>query len=230
MSERCIPVEELASVLALPADHARRRHVDSCARCQANAALLRDFEAPAVRPGEARFDSADASLRRSIEALTGVSTDVPAAAAREQRTAWQALADGFAGPRLRLAGALAVVVLAGVVGAAWWASRPSTDVMRSAPSGSATAAFASEPAEAVEGGLELRWNAMPGATSYEVVLLGEGLREVGRLAPTTDTHVVLRAADRPAGLAPGAAVAWQVEARSGTDVLASTGTRAIDLP
>ncbi len=196
-----------------------------------NAALLRDFEAPAVRPGEARFDAADAPLRRSIEALTGVSTEAPVAtAAREQRTAWQALVEAFAGPRLRLAGALAVVVLAGVVGAAWWASRPSTDVMRSVPAGPATTAFASEPARAVEGGLELRWSAMPGATTYEVVLLGEGLREVGRLAPTSGTHVVLRPADRPAGLASGTAVAWQVEAHSGADVLARTDTRAIDLP
>lgn len=232
MSEGCFEIEDLERALELPADHPRRRHLEECARCRSLADMLRDFATEAVAPVESGFAAVDASLRAEIAEITGVpealaevepaprAAEVPAAPSRKP---WWS----FGAPRPALAfAALLVVASAGV--ALWRANAPAP-VLRDA-SGTGAGAFATLPAKAIAGGLELTWFSEPGADAYRVVFLDGSLRDVARTAPSADTSFVLAPASLPDGLVHGAEVAWQVEALAGGDVVATTSARPLRVP
>jgi hypothetical protein len=66
--ERCLPPEDLARILALPADDPARRHVDGCPRCRTLARRFQDFLAPSPLPPAAGATAAGKELRQRLDA------------------------------------------------------------------------------------------------------------------------------------------------------------------
>jgi hypothetical protein len=231
----CAPVEELGRVAGLPLEHPERRHLETCTRCQALLAMLRSFEAPAGLPEGADFAATDPRLRATIEELVREGREQPETPPRrDERVPLSAGRRGWrwtdlAGPRL--AWAFAALIVAGGAGVTLWRVYAPPEAMRASPSQPWSGApFASASARPVEGGVELRWDAVPGATGYRVVFFDPTLRELARLEPTSATTARLRADSLPAGLVRGVVVGWQVEALAGNDPLARTSTRALRVP
>jgi hypothetical protein len=235
MSGPCVPVEELGRVAMLPAGHPERRHLDDCTRCQALLVMLRAFETPAGAPEGADFKGADPRLRATIDELVSEGHEEPELPpARAERAGAPAGGRGWRWPGLagpRLAWAFAAMIVVGGASVTLWRVYAPPATMRATPSEQeGVAPFASEPARPVEGGVELRWDSLPGATGYRVVFFDSTLRELARLEPTGATRLRLRADSLPAGLARGGVVGWQVEALAGNDRIASTSTRALRVP
>jgi hypothetical protein len=235
MSGPCVPVEELGRVAVLPAGHPERRHLDDCTRCQALLAMLESFETPSEHPEDAGFEAADPRLRATIEELARGGREGPELSpTRAERVrvpvGWRGRRrPGLAGPRL--AWAFAALIAVSGAGVTLWRVYAPPVAMRAAPSERWSGEpFLSAPARPVEGGVELRWDPVPGATGYRVVFFDSTLRELARLEPASATTVRLRADSLPAGLARGVVVGWQVEALAGNDPLAHTATRALRLP
>ena len=66
MVDHCLPVEDLAEILTLPADDERRRHLKDCPRCRTLARRFRDFLTPAPLPPEADAEAASRALRERL--------------------------------------------------------------------------------------------------------------------------------------------------------------------
>lgn len=195
----CIPLERLGESRT----DAEREHLASCARCQTEVALF-DEVAAADASADSRWVAEE--LHRRFEPASNVT---PFAPRRNTRFAWAAAA------------AVAIAIAGGV----WMETRePSiggvepTNVYRAlsveaiAPVGD----LAAPPRE-------LRWKPVAGATGYAVEL-----REVDRTllwrAETSASFIALPA-DVVAQCAPGKSLLWDVAARRGSDVLASSGVQ-----
>ncbi len=231
MSEHCPAIEELETLLALPADDPRRRHVDDCSRCRSLADMLTEFASHPAAPAEAGFAAVDARLRDTIAELTGVTEreDVAVAASpfREVRPASRAPRWSFGA--LRPAFAFAAVLVVATAGVALWRANSPGPVMRDA-SGTAAAAFTASVSPQLDGALRIVWTPAEGADGYRVLFLDPSLREIARLDAISASEVTLRAEALPPGLTHGVEVAWQVEALAGTDRVAVTDARTLRVP
>lgn len=235
MNESCPAIEELEAMLALPAADPRRRHVDACARCRSLADMLGEFAATTTAPAAAGFAAADGALRDTISELTGVrASDAPTVPA-EAPPAPREIVPPAAAPRqpwwpfgtLRPAFAFAALFVVAFAGIVLWRAIPGAPVMRDA---SGVGVFAALPTRAIAGGLELVWNAEPGADEYRVVFLDGTLREIARTPARPGTRLALESAALPDGLVHGVEVAWYVEALAGGDVVAKTAARTLRVP
>ena len=229
MIEPCIPLEELARAASLPGTDPGRRHLDTCPRCQARLALIRDFEAPGDEVRLPDPASADARMLETIANLTGIASSSPVrspAARVRGGSGWRS----FLTPRPIWA--FAAIAIA--VGAVVWtriATPPATQ-MRSTPAtiGAIEPSLEASEPRSVDGGLELSWSPFPGADHYRVVFFDTSLREIARTDSSADTHAVLRAASLPAGLRHGASVGWRVEALADGDRIANSSPGVLRVP
>jgi hypothetical protein len=229
LKESCIDVEQIASVLELPADDPRRRHVDSCPRCRniarSYAAFMRVETPPEANPEAARERLAQVILGMARE--TGVSEtasrstyDVGRKAAR---WGWWLRWRRGAGPLV----AAAVITLLAIL--LWQDHRTEPPVLRNErPAGEATLSL--RPAEAVAGGgVRLTWSRAQGADRYQVRVFNSELDEVYRHAAIADTAVVINLSKIP--IPPGSpGLVWRVEAFRGDDIVAVSPPGSIPLP
>ena len=206
-SADCLPIERISE--ALTADE--EAHVTHCPRCQAERSLWRLADTD-TRPEEreaVRWIAAEVGRRR-----TESGTPAPS------RFAWLWLGSG------RLAAAAAAIVLVSGIGYLSWTREPalhapaavtayrSTEIQPVAPVGDVKTAPR-----------ELEWQAMAGATAYEVVVeevdhtaLWRGASASTRVS--LPTSVVEK-------LVPGKTVLWRVDAKNsaGAVVGQSAATR-----
>jgi len=217
--ESCIPLEQLTSIAEAPAGSAERAHLDACPRCQAQLLALRAFVAPSTLPAQARSSEAEAELDRFIDQLTAepepqTQRRIAAAPAFPWWKRWFS-----PGPRLVLSAAMVAVVVAGT----WMAQLPAGEraVTRGGTMGTSDAGGVTTSDAALKSdGWVLEWQPVADATGYEVLLLGADLAERARFDAGTATQLSLSLSALPAGVDAGEALAWQVEARRGTDVVA----------
>lgn len=192
--ERCVSADELHEVLALAPSDPRRVHLEHCPRCRA---LVRNYEAflsSAEAPGA---DEARAALAAALADELGAR---PAGAARAPAGRADNRPRAAFGARLAWAFAAVAVIAALIVVGPRLRSGPPAPVLRGDTS---EAPRLETPRFAADGSLALRWSAMPGALGYQVLLNDRDLAEIARLPLTTDTTLVIRAADVPGGLARG---------------------------
>jgi len=215
MEREHVEDHEIEQVLKLPADHPRRRHLETCPKCRSALALFRAFDAGGPAPAGARPGEARRRLSEIVERELG---DTPPRRIVLAPRRW--FTSGWA-----LATAATLVVGAGL---AWNALRPPSPVPAgNAWRGAAAAAPAlEEAAVAPDGRLVLRWRAVEGAESYDVRVFSSALREVWH-ATVTDTTASLDPTGLPGG--PGAAAWWRVTALSGGRERARSRTGAIPL-
>jgi len=203
----CPLSEELACLLDGQAESQVAEHVESCAWCQTEIKLLQSFEAADVSYREAE------DVRRVNELLQARSGEifrVPRTAPAPRPSWWQSL---FARPwRSPAVLAMAAVLVLVAVGLEWRRNAPPTlgpvggsDVLRSgalkvvAPTG-----------DLQQAPQEIQWEAVPGATRYEVRLLEVDRTEMWK-TETSELRVALPKA-MEARIVPGKTILCQVAA------------------
>jgi hypothetical protein len=198
-------MEALGTLDALGPDDPKRRHVELCARCSAMQVAYREF-IRADAPANADIRDADARLAAFIKER--VERAEVAGAPRRSRGRW------FEMPTFRLAAAAAVMVVVAVT-VTKQVQKPESTVVRGDPRIVLTL---EAPRVSSDGSVELRWNSVPNADAYQVVLLRDDLSEILRIPVTGYDHMTL---DRSA--LPADATQWQVTAlREGAVAAEST--------
>jgi hypothetical protein len=213
---QCIEAERIAIVLDLPGDYPERDHMENCPRCGALAESYRAFiDAEPVEDADLEQVRGvlDAHIRSEAQRWMPDS--------RTARAVWWRT-------RLRPAPLLAAGVV--VIAAAWWFTRsPEESITR----GNAPTAhvFVANTAELrADGSFELSWTAAPGADRYRIRIYGPDLHDLYHSEDVTATSMVVSKHALPAGLPRPVDLTWEVQARSGADVLAVSTPGSIHLP
>jgi hypothetical protein len=221
VEEHCIDIERIEEVLALPADHPERRHVDTCPRCTSLAASYRSFV-------EAQPDE-DAGLDQARVVLdTRIRDDArrwsPPQAARSplsRASMW----DVFRRPAFVVAFVSAVIAAVAV----FTLRSPERETFR----GSRTQAtgFVLHPADiAADGTIHLSWEPVTGANEYQVRIYGPDMSEIYHSSPAAETSLTLSRSVLPGDLPASLNLTWQVDALTQGDVVGSSAPGSIQTP
>lgn len=180
---KCIEPDQIATVLALPPDDARRRHLEECPRCASRVLIYRRFLSDTGVPG-ADPEAAD-------QHLAAVVADAVRRPPRPETDGFLARLAGRFAPRPLLAAAAVLVVAATVL---WWGPwRHDGTVLRSAD-GDFTGGqpvILSAPETLEDGGVRLSWHPLGEAGGYIIRFRNADLDEIGRFGPFPDTSWVL---------------------------------------
>jgi len=209
----CLTVEQLAGV---ESDPAARRHLEGCAYCRNELALLESFmaaepsaiEAPAVRW------IASETRRRVVERT-------------REKSLWERLTGWVprGGPRWIPAGAFAAIVL--LVGSGVYFMRQDRPESGETVWRSASVAVIRPVGELSGAPTDFAWQAVSGARSYHVRLLEIDRTEVWS-ADTEATQIVI-----PPGIAsqlqPGRTLLWQVTAQGTAGVVAESNLQTFHI-
>ncbi|MFC1572231.1 hypothetical protein ACFL6M_01405 [Candidatus Eisenbacteria bacterium] len=223
MCEGCHKLEELVAIAELASDDPGRRHLDSCARCQARLETYLEFMRA---DGECRQDQIDWALDRLGEKLDGeiLGTDGQGSGSEDVR---KRSLFHFRSPLIRSALAVAAcLLLYFALDGVWDRTTPGDNgsgdiLLRSDDSAVQTGEIAlATPDYIGNGGVELRWQPYPEAESYIVRILDTQLDEVARIPVGLEALLRLdssRQQDLPAG---EGVYAWIVIAISRGDEIA----------
>ena len=200
----CIAIERIGE----PLTDAERAHVATCARCEAELALFHSFvDDNATAEELAAGSQIAAELHRRLDGAANVTAFAPRQ--RPLRYGWAAAA---------------AVVLA--IGAGFWLETREPALSPADPAGiyrTARLEAIAPAGDLAQAPAELRWKPVASATGYAVEIL-EVDRTLVWKAETDHDHIVLPAAV-VARFAPGKTLLWDVQARRGSDVLASSGVQ-----
>ncbi len=218
MRQPCISPDDLGRVLGLPSDSPERLHLEACPRCRALLLTYREFlEERSVPPG-ADPERAGGRLRAAFRAAAG-SPDAPPSPSWAPSAAprWYRLREF--GRQLRrplVVGPAAAVLLIAIglyAGSDRLRRESGPDSLRGAET-SRGGDLAPVPLLGVTsrepGGVVVAWRAVPDATSYEVVVMGDNLADLARISVPGDTSCVIRGADLRPSPPSGALLGWQV--------------------
>lgn len=205
----CLSLQELEQLVAAPLQ--QHPHLATCPRCQAEIAMLREFEENAPLPGEgAAVAWISSNLERRLDQIKN-----PARAARATSTspAWFArLFSGGGAKWLMPVAALAVIAAVSVL-----VLRTSKQPDLNAKLGTGPTIYRSQEVEIVSpvGDIsqppkDLQWKAFPGAAKYKIDVM-EVDREPLWSISTNYISLTIPAATR-AKMLPGKPVLWQVTA------------------
>jgi hypothetical protein len=213
--DKCLENNELEEVLALPAEHPRRRHLEDCPRCRALLASYAEFLDPAEqsgsRPGDARREIREALDSRILG---------PDRSVEPSGNFFERLSAALWRPALALAAV--VVIFLGVQNLFF--DGPGELRYR----GEAYSGDFVFPVETLEdGSLEFRWQSVDGADEYRLVILGADLLEKETLSAGADTFLVIPA-ERAETLRQAGPLFWELNAFRSFDRL--KGSQARSLP
>ena len=179
-----------------------RAHLDTCARCQSELALFREFQNDEP---SAEGEWVAGELRRRFDNVKPF-----------RAKTWRVL----------YAAAAALVLL---IGAGWWLQlrEPSIDggALDPGPYRSARLDLIEPVGDLASPPNELRWSAVPNTSRYRVRILEVDATVVWS-GETTETHVALPPAV-VAQFSPGKSLRWEVQAFRGTEVLAASETQIV---
>jgi hypothetical protein len=215
MSTSHPPVEQLTRILARPQGDTERTHVEGCERCQASLTAMQEFLSLDVANAP-ELAQDDARLAAMVQGIVGTGAKAAAPAKVLQMPA--------RARRTNLPGLLAIAACLAFVSAIVVMRRPDApaqfrgDVSAAEVKG----AQASESAP----GIELRWDAYPGAGLYRVQVFDSQVHEVANYGPIAQTRWSIPAdslAALSARVPVGETLTWQVTGLSGRDALAHSG-------
>jgi hypothetical protein len=217
----CLTIEALSSA---ELDGAARRHVESCAHCRNELALLRTFmDAEPNLEEKASVDWIAAEARRRIVAQT--------ASRGREKSLWERLTAWIPSgtPGWVPAGAMACLVLllgSGVYllrhDRAIGAPQAGEDLWRSA-----TVSVIRPIGDVVAAPADLAWQAVPKASKYHVRLLEVDRREIWS-ADTPGTQIAIPP-EIAAQLQPGRTLLWQVVANGAAGPLAESNLQTFHI-
>lgn len=223
-----IDPEALGGIEELPQSHPDRRHVESCARCQAARAAYRAFLEPPDRLPASERAAARARLTAARDSPASRRADGVKTMAEAGRARW------WSRPALRpiWAGSAGVIIVAVLyfAGGDRLAGRDAVRLRGTAPEDVGTAGGSApsilEATRDRGGAFRLRWRAVPGADAYRVTLFSARLEVIARHDAGSDTSLVLPAGEVPDGA--GGALYWQVAALRDGDETATSPMIPVD--
>ncbi len=187
--EEHLEPEDLGHVLDAPESDASRRHLDGCTRCQMLIEAYREFLEEPKEP-DAAAGALKQSLRVAIEARSagtpGFLTSLRSYLARLLSRPIPALA------------MLAVIGGAVIILRQFMPESREARFRQRPPShagGAAGHVDLAPPVHQPDGSIELSWNPVAGADSYEIRIYSGSLDEVARLGPQPATRLHLNRAD-----------------------------------
>lgn len=187
--EEHIEPEGLGVVLDAPQSDARRRHLNGCTRCEMLIEAYREFLEEPKEP-----DAAVEALKRSlVVAIEARSAGTPGLLA--------SLRSGLARLLSQPIPAIAMLALIGgavIILRQLMPESREVHLRQRPPSHAGGAAGNVElapPVHQPDGSIELSWNPVPGADSYEIRIYSGSLDEVARLGPQPATRLRLNRAD-----------------------------------
>lgn len=224
MKQNCIDIDQIATVLKLPPDDPRRRHLDECPRCASRSLMYRRFLAGEPVPG-ADPASADAHLAAVMKAAIDRRSTEDAG---RERGGFLARATRAWFGRAAWAGAAVAVVV--TVAVMWWKPWTTQEtVFRGDKTPPGVQQLLLEAPETVaDGGVRLTWHAVDGADSYVVRFRTPELDEIALLGPTADTSLVIFRSTLPQGTPP--VVLWRVVALQNGDQIRRSRPASLELP
>ena len=218
MNDRCLNDDEVLALVRRPAGDPALAHVESCPRCRSRLRAYAAFQAAESDASPAETSAARVRLSQHIAHL--------AAGPRPEVRAPRSfrLVDGLRAlwaPSLRPVVVAATVVL--VAGGGMLVLRVggerSTTMRGNANS---RGLFDVAEARAVGGGIELGWDAVPGAEGYRVRLLAPDLTELKTLTGTGEPRILIPTDSLPLSPDPSGRLAFRVTAlRSGAPLASS---------
>ena len=208
----CVPIDELgryADGALAPQERASvAAHVEACANCQAELALLRAFTGATVRDGER--DAVRNGVARLRQRESEIFADEPHEGSARTKGPFRAIR-----PALSLAAVLLAVVGSFYLFKSDAPRLPSnvgreTEAMRSL-----TVSVRTPVGDQVEAPERFEWQPVSGAVRYHVALMEVDRRELWAI-DTSDTSVTLPAAVRRQ-IVPSKTLLWQVKAVGAAD-------------
>jgi hypothetical protein len=203
----CIPVEQLGTLEQLREDDPKRRHAATCPRCSSLLFAYEEFvRADTVEAADPV--AAEMQLERFIaDHVEAAPPQRVSGSPRPGRGRW------FEFSMLRVAAIAAAVILAGVFLWQPWETKPI--VYRGEPSAQFSGLAATR---AADGNIDVQWNAVKGADTYRVTILGEDLAEIMQMDPTSKLSARFTAGT--------SAYYWQVTAlQEGAEIFTSDPQR-----
>jgi hypothetical protein len=206
-TSQCPPIERLGGELTLR----ERAHASHCARCKAEMALWEEFRSEELAADE-------------VEAVRWISSQLGNATAAETSNVVSMLSRRPAAPNRALAAAATLAFAVAIGGYVIQNREPAIDgALSSRDSYRSSQIEATVPTgDLAAAPPQLRWTAVAGATSYEVVVL-EADKTVLWRGMSKGSEIALPA-DVVAQFVPGKTIFWEVTARRGGGTLAQSGT------
>ncbi|MBU1700193.1 MAG: hypothetical protein KJ970_04795 [Candidatus Eisenbacteria bacterium] len=212
MKRDCPSIEELGEWLELDPQDSRRAHIEQCARCRNLLASLREFRAPSHVPADANVRDAEQDLGQILtRELEG---------GEQKKQPLKGRRMFFRRPAIGLA--FAAMALIAVVLFRHQAESPGPYVARSVSSNESRLLVLQPPTMLPDGRTVLKWNQLPGADSYRIVLYDLDLTELARFPARVDTSLILSPGDWPPATLGKPQLLWQVRAmRQGNEWIQS---------
>jgi hypothetical protein len=216
-------IEELEAILELPADHPRRRRLETDPRFRAAVHAYLQFLSLGQAEPDREAARAEEKLGKVLEHEIFGPSDSTAASAIDTRSRirrmWQL-------PWLRPTAAVALLIVAAV----GFSSLLRSDGPGDAPSGVLRIEQAAPQAEVhldmattgrtSDGSVQVAWQAYPGAETYRVILYGADLAPLTELTVTNDTKLVLPLEEISRLTTDQGSLFYRVEALRGGDPVA----------
>jgi RNA polymerase sigma factor (sigma-70 family) len=198
-----------------------REHVEACPRCQTELRLFQGFHADSASPEELREGQwIAAELQRRLSPSASESPSIESRSNVRAFTSRRRTFQSFA-----LAAAAVIVI---VIGSSYWMDNREPAI-GTGPTGNVYRTSRFEVVAPIgdlpEAPHDLRWLAVNGATSYSVQIV-EVDRTVLWSSETPNTSITLPV-EVVARFEPGKSLVWQVTARRGSEVLATSGTQSV---
>jgi hypothetical protein len=225
MKEKCIKVNEIATILALDPEDPRRRHLDECPRCASRLLLYQRFLTAGEASG-ADADAADAHLAEVMKSAidrADISNEVPESNGLLERI--------VKGMFTRPVWATAAVVLVAAVALVWWQPWKEDGIVLRSDMASLPGAphLSLGPVEALaDGGMRLTWTPVEGAEGYVIKIRTSDLAEIARFGPVADTSFVIYRSMLPPEAPP--VVLWRVVALRYGDEIGRSRPASLELP
>ena len=234
MRNGCVSSEEIGAILRLPPDSPERQHLEACPRCRALLISYREFVEDRSSPPGANLQDAGAHLREAFDETVAGRTETVKRPAWWTFTRWVPRLPLGLGRAWLLAPVTMLVVLGLYAGFGHLRRESGPDRLRGPAAtepgrGQGSILLLEARPQGTEA-VELRWRAIPAASSYEVVVFGTDLKDLARLRSLTDTLCVVRRADLHPEPGAGALLGWQVFAQRDGVTVASSPIGAVRLP
>ncbi len=235
-NKNCIDIEQMLDALELPADHPRRRHLETCPRCGARLASLRSFLEMSDLPAGVDLENADRRLGHLVhQRIVGVRDAAPERRQRPGKGAsfLLALIHPLRQQPLRPVAALLAIVIA-VVGIRLFVypSQEALDrrLLRGPSAAAGLAGSLPAPRQTETGGLIFTWPSAENASTYRLTIYRADMSEVaawatqGACSLRLDTGALSVTVHEPGPLY------WDVTALRGPDEIERSPLRVLRIP
>jgi len=224
MTEDCVQLDELGSLLDLDPEDPRRRHLAGCPLCRARLAAYKAFIAEGPPRAGSEPERAEVELGAFLTKMIHGGVEMGAGGGFLSRLRGRRIPKRVIIPGLAAAVAAVVLIIA---------LKPFLDTDRRQPAplrgldapAAGSAVLAARPAVVREGTIIFTWTSLTDADRYRVQVFDTKLQEIARFEADRDTSLVVRTGDVPRA---DGSLFWRVTAFREGDEIAHSRPLSLD--